>query len=238
MKFKRLVSTGCGYMQGYAHGQGHVDLAQQLGIAHAHSLSMSDSSNARIFRTVHADSLQNKETTLYVIGLTFLGRWDMLLNQNPTQQEGRWTSFQNQQSIKDITSTVLTSEEFSVLLDIKIKTEEFSIPDRIWDLSLTLRALIDSLKQRSHGCVIFNTAEDLILPWLDNAEIKSILEVPEIVKGLKWLSVPYQFDHGVAPSRFDHANGLPAHHKHTNPGEHDVLNAFLVDYINTIYDTN
>ena len=59
-------------MQGYAHGQGHVDLAQQLGIAYAHSLSLSDSSNARIFRTTHADSLQNKEPTLYVIGLTFL----------------------------------------------------------------------------------------------------------------------------------------------------------------------
>ena len=97
----------------------------------------------------------------------------------------------------------------------KAEKYDYQFAVRIWDLALTLRALIDSLKQRSHGCVIFNTAEDLILPWLDDAEIKSLLEVPEIVKGLKWLSVPYQFDHGVAPSRFDHANGLPAHHKHT-----------------------
>ena len=238
MKFKRLVSTGCGYMQGYAHGKGHVDLAQQLGIVHAHSLSLSDSSNARIFRTIHADSLQNKESTLYVIGLTFLGRWDMPLNQDPVHQEGRWTSFQNHHSINDITSTLRTPDEFSTLIDIKIKTEKFSIPDRIWDLALTLRTVIDSLKQRGHGCVIFNTAEDLILPWLGDAEIKSLLEVPEIVNGLKWLSVPYQFDHGVAPSRFDHANELPTHHKHTNPGEHHVLNDFLVDYINTIHDTN
>lgn len=237
MKFQRLASTGCGYMQGYAHGEGHVDLAQRLKIQDVQSLSLSDSSNSRIFRTVQADSLNTNKPTLYVIGLTFLGRWDIALNKDPVDNEGRWVSFQNEHSIKNINNTVLSQQEFLALLDIKLKTEKFSISDRLWDLALNLRALIDSLKYRGHGCVIFNTADDLILPWLASKEIKTLLQSPEIVKGLTWLSIPYQFKHGVSSSRFDQIQDSPAHHQHTNPGEHQVLNEFLVEYIAQHHDT-
>lgn len=230
MKFQQLAVTGCGYMQGYAHGHGHVDLANRLEIPNSVSLTLSDSSNERLIRTVHDHSLNN-QPTFYVIGLTFLGRWDLAMRQNPFKQEGRWISFQNTRSIANINETVLTQQEFELLTKIKIKTEQFSIEDRVWDLALKLRTLVDSLKYRGHGCVIFNTAEDLILPWLDDESNTKILSVPEIVQGLKWLAVPYQFDNGVAVSIYDQGSSTPPQHKHTNPGEHQVLNDFLQQYI-------
>jgi hypothetical protein len=238
VKFSRLASIGCGYMQGYAHGQGHLDLAQRLSIDSAVDLSLSDSSNSRIFRVLSADSLKTPDPTLYVIGLTFLGRWDLPLNKHPREQEGRWVSFQNHRSvIQSLEHSVLSPGEFDNLLDIKLKIEAFSISDRLFDLALDLRNIIHSLRQRDHGCVIFNTADDLILPWLNDNSIKDLLDVPEIIDGLRWMSVPYQFDYGVTASHFDTEYAdVPLHHRHTNPGEHEVLNDFLTNYIRKIHD--
>ena len=46
-----LVVNGCSYMASYAVGQGHVDLAQKLGLEHPASLAIGGSANSRILRT-------------------------------------------------------------------------------------------------------------------------------------------------------------------------------------------
>ena len=236
MKAQKLVSIGCGYMVGYGHGKGHTDLAEKLNIKTAYDFSISDASNDRLIRVIQQHSLTEPTPTFYVFGITFLGRWDLPLNKDLHSNCGRWVSFQNSNSIKDLTNFSISQDEFNNLLVLKTKIEQFSIEDRLLDLALKLRSLVDSLTIRGHDCVIFNTAEDLILPFLST--VKSILDVSQIVKNLEWLSVPYQFDCGVNASIYDKNNDVPAHHKHPNPGEHSVLNSYLVDYINKHYDTN
>jgi hypothetical protein len=55
-KFKRLVVNGDSYMALYARGNGHVDLAQRLGIETAHSLAIGGSPDTRLIRTCLKDS--------------------------------------------------------------------------------------------------------------------------------------------------------------------------------------
>ena len=72
----RLVVNGCSYMHSYASGFGHKELANKLGIPSTVSLARPGSSNQRIVRTTLHDGYNN-EKTLYVIGATFLHRYEL-----------------------------------------------------------------------------------------------------------------------------------------------------------------
>ena len=52
MAYNNLVVNGCSYMQAYAQGGGHQDLAQRLNIPKSQSLTIGGSANTRIMRTV------------------------------------------------------------------------------------------------------------------------------------------------------------------------------------------
>ena len=69
----RLVVNGCSYMNAYAQGGGHEDLASRLKIDTAVDQTQSGCANNRIIRTTIKDSHYN-ESTLYVLGMTFVGR--------------------------------------------------------------------------------------------------------------------------------------------------------------------
>lgn len=228
--YTRLAVNGCGYMVGYAHGNGHVDLATMLKINNTASLAKSDSSNDRIVRTTLKDSYATAEPTLYIIGLSFLGRMELPLSQVTDVFEGRWFSFQNAENKKFLKNIILTDSEFQSVLDIKLKAEAESIEDRLEDLMYKLMSLVDSLQSRGHGAIIFNTADELIVPYLIMEKFK-LLQNPAFIQGLAWKSVDYQFDHGVQSSRYDQQTKTPNNMKHPDPGSHHVLNDFLVAYI-------
>ena len=59
-------------MEAYARGNGHLDLANRLGIPKAQSLAIGGSANTRIMRTVLKHSYCTDEPTFYVLGMTFL----------------------------------------------------------------------------------------------------------------------------------------------------------------------
>jgi hypothetical protein len=65
----RLVTNGCSYMRGIVRGNGHIELANSLGINHTQDLSLAGSCNSRIIRTTLKDSFGTDQSTLYIIGL-------------------------------------------------------------------------------------------------------------------------------------------------------------------------
>ena len=56
---------------------------------------------------------------------------------------------------------------------------------------------------------------------------------PVFIKGLTWLSVPWQLQNGVPPNPlFNNAPyAVPDHIRHPMMGQHHVLNEFLHNYI-------
>lgn len=229
--YTRLVVNGCGYMVGYAHGNGHQDLANQLKINNVASLAKSDSSNDRIIRTTLKDSYDTADPTLYIIGLSFLGRMELPVQHLTNAFEGRWFSFQNSENKKFLRDIILSDNEFQSMLDIKHKAEAESIEDRLEDLMYKLLSLVSSLQFRGHSAIVFSTADDLIAPYLLIKKFKLLQLNTAFIQGLTWKSVDYQFKNDVTSSRYDQQNNTPECMKHPDPGAHCVLNNFLAAYI-------
>ncbi len=230
-KITRLVANGCSYMFQYCcgtmenHSGGHLDLAQRLGISHAESLALAGSCNQRIIRTCLKDSYQTLEPTLYIIGLSFLGRVELPIAQITDKFEGAWVSLQN--SIYDGSKfqAHIGSQDLETFLNFKLKTEVFSIKDRFEDVAFRLISMLESLQSRGHNALIFQNVDSN--PDTDCASW-NFLTRKNFVDQLCWTAVPWQIGQGVACHNDPR---VPAHVQHIESGHHHVLNDFLYNYI-------
>lgn len=231
MTCARLVINGCSYMENYVLGNGHKDLASNLNIKHTQSLSMAGSCNSRILRTTLRDSYQTTEPTLYVIGLTMLHRYELPISQQ-SNTDGRWTS---------ITGNMFSKEYFPENIDKNINITDLNRYSKFWnlvfyqkdaleDLMYRLLCLIDSLMLRNHRVVVFNTAENSVSYYIDNHCFALLREKKQIIQGLSWCSIPWQFQQGAAWPAED--KNIEPNCRHVAPGQHQWLNEFLIDYIN------
>ena len=228
----RLVVNGCSYMQNYAQGSGHGDLAAQLIIRHSDSLAQTGACNNRIIRTTLRDSFANIEPTLYVIGLTFLSRYELPVNQERNATDGKWLSFTTQGSIYPSTAIMdpcVSKKDLDRYRDIWVKINLASVDELAEDLQYRLLSMCDSLNHRGHGCVIFNTADAVLDYVLEQPKFVPLKSQRQIIDGLAWRSISWQFDQG--------ADWLPADQdldrncRHVAPGQHQWLNQYLTNYI-------
>lgn len=228
---QRLVTNGCSYMRSYAQGNGHLDLANCLNINNSESLAIAGSCNSRIIRTTLQDCYTTTQPTLYVIGLTFFHRYELSIRQGDSEPDGKWVSFTGTGS-----SMFYDYEEHITKKDLDSYADLYAkflyLSEVGMDLQWRLLSLIDALHHRGHRVVIFNTAEAGVDYWLiNNPKFDPVCSRREIIDGLKWRSIPWQFDQG--------ANWLPEDEKyppdcrHVVPGDHKWLNQFLIDYIKT-----
>jgi len=227
MAFANLVVNGCSYMEAYVQGNGHIDLATQLGIPHAHSLAIGGSANSRILRTTLKHSYQSDCPTVYVLGMTFLSRLEIPILENQSEFEGRWTNPQNQQ-FKQHWQYGWTEQSTQQFVDIKLKSEIYSILDRVEDLMYRMLSAVLDLRSRGHQVLMYQQADDLYQDLLDHPRLTLLKTVPNIVDGYAWRAVPWQLTHGVPP---DPSNQTPIEIRHPAAGYHQKLNEFLVDYI-------
>lgn len=220
-------------MEAYAMGQGHVDLAEKLGIPNSKSLAIGGSANTRIIRTTLKHSYQTTQPTLYVLGMTFLSRLEIPILENQSEFEGRWTNPQNQQFSKDwqIGWGQVDTDQF---VDIKLKSEIYSILDRTEDLMYKILSMIADLQNRGHRVLLFQQADDLYHGYLDDPRLHFFKNKPVIIDGFSWRAIPWQHQQGVTPTRYGRnpKHQVPIDIAHRVPGQHQVLNEFLVDYIN------
>lgn len=233
-KITRLVVNGDSYMEVYAQGNGHADLAQRLNITDSKSLAIGGSADSRIIRTTLKDSYITEQPTMYVLGVGFLSRWEVPVMNNDYDDtfEGRWTNPQNQHYIsrwEHNWNQKLTSQ----LMELKLITDFYSVPDRLEDLMYRLIAMISDLHARGHRVVVFQQADSIYQRYLDRDSMRLLHNNPIFIDSLRWKAVPWQIDQGVATINYGHnsAYEVPPELKHPAPGHHDVLNTFLAQYI-------
>ncbi len=228
---QRLVTNGCSYMQYHANGHGHLDLADRLGIKNSESLAMNGSCNSRIIRTTLRDCYNTTQPTLYVIGVTFFHRYELSIRQGNPEPDGKWVSFNGNQSamFHDYESHITKKDlyVYSELYDKLLYLNEVGI-----DLQWRLLSLIDTLHYQGHRVVIFNTAEGGVDYWLvNNPKFDLLRKRKEIIQGLAWRSISWQFEQGARWPDAD--KEYPLECRHVLPGDHKWLNEFLTDYIKT-----
>jgi hypothetical protein len=227
MAYHKLVVNGCSYMEAYAGGQGHKDLAARLNIPIAESLAIGGSANSRILRTTAKHSYQSDCPTVYVLGMTFLSRLEIPILENQSEFEGRWTNPQNQQ-FEQHWQYGWTRQETEQFVDIKLKSEIYSVLDRIEDLMYRMLSTVSDLRSRGHQVLMFQQADNLYQDLLEHPRLKLFKTVANIVDGYAWRAVPWQLTQGVPPIPGSRA---PVEIQHPCPGHHHKLNEFLVDYI-------
>ncbi len=220
-------------MEAYASGYGQVDLAERLGIATSESLAIGGSANTRIIRTTLKHSYQTTNPTFYVLGMTFLSRLEIPILENQTEFEGRWTNPQNQKFVKDW-QYGWTQVETDQFVNIKLKSECYSILDRTEDLMYKISTMISDLQARGHCVLVYQQADNLYQEYLDSPRLQLFKNIPAIIDGYRWRAVTWQMENGVAPSDYgsNPTTHVPDSMRHPTPGQHQKLNEFLVDYIN------
>lgn len=217
-------------MQAYVVGEGHVDLANRLGIPSSDSLAIGGSANTRIIRTTLKHSYQTDRPTLYVLGMTFLSRLEIPILENQNEFEGRWTNPQNQAFIKDW-QLHWTQKDTDQFVEIKLKSEAHSILDRVEDLMYRLVAMISDLQHRGHKVLVFQHADDLYQPFLNDHRL-DLFNRPEIVGGYAWRATPWQHEQGVEATVYNPPMPqVMPEITHRVVGKHQKLNEYLCDYI-------
>ena len=224
-----LVVNGCSYMESYAVGQGHVDLAQQLGLDCPASLAIGGSANSRILRTTLKHSY-TAPPTLYVLGMTFLSRLEIPICEPENDFEGRWVNPQNQE-FKHRWQYDWTQADSDQFVETKLKSEVFSILDRVEDLMYRMLSTIADLKSRGHRVLMFQQADNLYTNLLNEPRL-TLFDQPEIVGGFGWRATAWQAEQGVQAK--DYGPGapyVPPDMTHPAIGHHQMLNEYLTNYI-------
>ena len=224
-----LVVNGCSYMESYAVGQGHVDLARHLGLDNPTSLAIGGSANSRILRTTLKHSY-TAPPTLYVLGMTFLSRLEIPICEPENDFEGRWVNPQNQE-FKYRWQYDWTQADSDQFVETKLKSEVFSILDRTEDLMYRMLSTVADLKSRGHRVLMFQQADNLYQSYLDDPRL-ALFNQPEIVGGFAWRATDWQLKHGVQAK--DYGPGapyVPPDMTHAAIGHHQMLNEHLTNYI-------
>lgn len=216
-------------MDVYALGKGQEDLANRLGIENSKSLAIGGSANSRIIRTTLKHSYQTTDPTFYVLGMTFLSRNEIPILTQEDDFEGMWTNPQNQQ-FKNKWQPHWTQRDTDLYVELKLKAEWASVPDRLEDLMYRIVSMESDLCRRGHKLLIFQQADDVYLNYLDQPRFDLFRKLPWIIGGYRWRAVPWQHSKGV-PESSGSLSSVPEDIRHRHPQHYSVLNSFLEDYI-------
>ena len=162
MKIQALVVNGCSYTETWAAGYGPEDLASQLGIPKSCSLAKGGSANSRILRTTLKHSYQTDQPTLYLLGMTFVSRWELPILREDNEDEsfeGRWTNPQNQE-FSDRWEHFWNKQKTLDFVDFKLMVETYSLLDRTEDLMYRILSTIADLQSRGHQVLVYQQADD------------------------------------------------------------------------------
>jgi hypothetical protein len=225
----RLVVNGCSYTHAYTDGFGHVELANLLTIAETHSLTKPGSSNQRIIRTTLKDSYTTSKNTFYIIGLSFLNRIEFPVGVIDNEIEGRWLNFQNAVNPNHLYDNTWNFEDSKKLIDLKIKSEILSVTDRLEYIMYQLVSMINDLTSRGHQVLIFRQPTDIYDSLLNDEPFTLLKKYVNIIDGLSWSALEWQFNNGVNWDSKDDDKLLG--HRHPCSGQHHTLNKFLLHYI-------
>lgn len=230
---QQLVVNGCSYTETYALGNGHLDLAEKLSIPTATSLAIGGSANSRIIRTTLKHSYQTTVPTFYVLGMTFLSRLEMpiLKNSPESEFEGPWTNPQNQQ-FRSQWVPQWTDKDTQQWVELKLKSEVYSIADRLEDLMYHMLSLQASLESRGHRVLMYQQADNLYQDYLEDSRLHLLKNNKAIKDGYSWRAIAWQHEHNVEKTIYPEGNQyVPPDMVHPLAGHHEIINTHLTQYI-------
>lgn len=239
---ERLVVNGCSYMDVYVGGNGHKELGSQLNIPTVLSKAIPGASNQRIIRTTLEDCYNSDTPTLYVIGITFLHRFDLPIIASEHGMD-KWQSFNNISLVDNQFPTFDANIALNDVIEYKKLLSKFrtcSGPEVSAECVLTLTSMVDSIINNGHTVVIFNTGDISFRKHTNQPMLQYINKNKHIIDSFKWLSNEYQFDMGARCDPIDIQRCLPIECRHVMRGDHQYLNEYLVNYIDkhNIMDLN
>jgi len=227
---QQLVVNGCSYSQTYAKGLGHQDLADRLSIPRSLSLALGGSANSRILRTSVKHSYTTKFPTLYVLGMTFVSRLELPICNPENEFEGRWSNPQNQEFANRWQHN-WGADETKQFVELKLRSEVYSIFDRVEDLMYRMLSVIADFKSRGHRVLIFQQADNLYQDYLNDDRLQ-LLKQPEIIDGFRWRAIAWQNEQGVRPYAYPPGSPyVPPDMNHPDIGQHGLINEYLTNYI-------
>lgn len=221
-----LVVNGCSYMDLYAQGNGHIDLARQH-LNNASSIARPGSNNSRIIRTTLKHSYAATSPTMYVVGMTFISRLEIPILREYAPFEGKWTNPLTQ--VQPAWDHHWKPKHNKQYVELSEMLEVYSLLDRTEDLMYNIISMIDSLEHRGHRVLVFQYVDDSYFSSLDSPQLTLFKTKKNFVHEFNWTAVQYQHQHGVQQIN-DPA--VPVEIQKPLPGHHSVLNKFLVEYIN------
>ena len=227
---QRLVVNGCSYMDTYCQGLGHVDLAHKLGVGNAYKLAVSGCANPRIIRSTLKHSYATDNPTLYMLGITFMSRWELPINSKNDEREGRWVNPQAQEPA-DQWQFNWTTTDTDTFKELQFKSVALAEEDQLEDLMYRLLSMLHDLRSRGHNAVIYNQADASIPMVLDNPKFQLLKNDVSFVQGLEWLAVPWQQAQGAPVMTYPPDREPPLEFRHIAPGKHQYLNTYLTNYI-------
>lgn len=227
---EQLVVNGCSYSESYAAGGGHECLARELGIPQAHTLAIGGSANTRILRTTLKHSYNTNVPTLYVLGMTFVSRLELPICNPNNDFEGRWCNPQNQE-FSSRWQHDWTRKETDEFVQLKLRSEVYSILDRTEDLMYRMLGAIADLQSRGHRVLIYQQADNLYQDYLIDSRLRQF-QRPEIIGGFEWRAIAWQYKQGVRPKTYPFGSpNVPPDMTHPEIGQHDLINNYLTNYI-------
>ena len=234
---QQLVVNGCSYMESYASGKGHVDLARELGLINefklpaASTLAIGGSCNNRILRTTLKHAAANPIPSLYILGMTFVSRTEIPILLELDQFEGRWTNPQNQQ-FRSRWGSQWSDTDYKNYIDLMLKWEESSLLDRTEDLMYRMLSAAHMLSNLGHRALMFQQADGSYQCLLSDYRLSLFKNDASIIDGFAWTAVPWQHKHGVEPMDYNNPTlNVPPHLVHPAEGHHQLLNDYLTNYI-------
>lgn len=238
-KYKRLVVNGCSYMHYYSEGGGLQDLAQSLSIEHTKNLSLTGASNQRIIRTTLDDCYSNDIPTIYIIGVTFVNRFELPIleglerNFNHDNYKDRFLSINQEWTIPEGTkiNEMLSMDDILQFRKLKTMFEMDAEVDIVVNLIQSYTSMIDSLIRHGNTVILFNTAEIAFKKYQHLNKLQYTRNYKQIIDYFNWFANEYQFNKGAKPLEEDLKKDFPDPMiRHIDYGEHKYINEFLIRY--------
>jgi len=227
---QQLVVNGCSYMEAYCQGLGHVDLAHRLEISQAKKLALGGCANPRIIRSTLKHSYSTDIPTLYVVGITFMSRWELPIAESDNTFEGKWVNPQarepNEKWLRN-----WSPEDTDLFKELQFKAVALAQTDQLEDLMYRLLSMLHDLRSRGHDAVIYNQADPSIPEVSSDPRFQLLRSNPRFVNGLEWLAIPWQQSQGAAVMEYPPDRTPPMEFRHIAPGKHQHLNTYLTNYI-------
>lgn len=232
---QQLVVNGCSYNGVWASGQGPRQLACELDLPQMQSIALGGSNNTRILRTTIKHSYQTTVPSLYLVGLTFMNRWELPIvdTKYTNDLEGIWINPQKQYHADRKLTWDWTANDTETFQNLMFKASVFASADYLEDLMFRCVAVASDLEKRGHRVVFWNNCDESIPALVQDSNRFDLLKNNSLfVNALTWVAIPWQHAQGAVPSQYDSGTILPPRHlQHIMPEDYQHLNGYLTQWI-------